>query len=253
MRRMMWLLTGAVALPLSVHAAEPTPTVGRVFSSQAKPGMTTQLEAGRKRHMDWHRKQNDSWAWFTWEVETGDRAGTYITGTFGHRWKDFDDWETKLGKGDTADGALNLTPFVGSTVNGFYELLPDVSRPSGSAEPAPLSELIHYQLNPGSAQEFRSAMKKVHEAIGKSSWNVNYAWYELSDGGDHPAYVLAFPMKGFADMESPDPSFPVMLEKAFGRYEAQEVMKSIDRSVKSMRSEIVRYRADLSYVPAPAK
>jgi hypothetical protein len=203
--------------------------------------------------MEWHRKQADAWAWFTWEVETGDRAGTFITGTFGHQWKDFDDWEAKLGKGDTADGALNLAPFAGSQANGFYTLVPDVSRLSGATEPPPMTELTHYQLKFGSEQEFRAAIKKIHEAIGKSTWKVNYEWYELVDGGDHPGYVLAFPLKGFADLAPPDPPFPAMLEKALGQYEAQEVMKAVDRCVKAARTEIIRYRSDLSYAPAAAK
>jgi hypothetical protein len=29
---------------------------------------------------------------------------------------------------------------------------------------------------------------------------VNYDWYALVNGGEHPAYVLAFPMRGFADL-----------------------------------------------------
>jgi hypothetical protein len=252
MRRTIWLLTGALAWPLSIAAAEPAGTVARVFASQAKPGMNAQLEAGRKRHMEWHRKQNDTWAWLTWEVETGDRAGTYVTGTFAHQWKDFDDWEAKLGKGDTADGNLNLAPFAGPQTNGFYVSLPDVSRPR-DGEPAPMSELNHYLLNMGTEDEFLSTMKKIHEAIGKSTWNVNYAWYQLVDGGEHPAFVLAFPMKGFADMAPADPPFPAMLEKAVGRHDAAELMKSVDRCVKSVRTEIVRYRPDLSYLPTPAK
>ena len=250
MRRTIWSLTGALALPAFLLGAEPPPPVARVFASQPKAGMNVQYEAGRKRHMDWHKKQADAWTWLTWQVETGDRAGTFLTGTFGHQWKDFDDWDAKLGKGDDADGALNLAPFVGSQVNGFYVLLPEVSRSAGSAEPSPMTELSHYQVKFGSQAEFRSAMKKIHEAIGKSTWKVNYEWYELVNGGDHPAYVLALPLKGFADMAPLDPPFPAMLEKALGQYEAQEVMKSVDRCTKSVRSEIVRYRPDLSYVPA---
>jgi len=247
MRRSIWFLTGALALPAFLLAAEPPPSVMRAFVTQPKTG----YEAGRKRHMDWHKKQADTWAWFTWEVETGDRTGAFVTGTFGHQWKDFDDWEAKLGKGDTADGALNLAPFVGSQTNGFYQFLADVSRPTeGSTEPPPMTELIHYQVKIGSAQEFRSAMKKFHEAIGKSTWKVSYEWYELVDGGEHPSFTLAFPLKGFADLAPPDPPFPAMLEKAMGQYDAQELMKAVDRCTKSVRSEILRYRPDLSYVPA---
>jgi hypothetical protein len=252
MRRTTGFLAGSLALATFGWGAEAPPAVARVFATQVKPGMNAQYEAGRKRHMDFHRKQADAWAWLTWEVETGDRAGTFLTGTFGHEFKDFDDWEAKLGKADTADGLLNLVPFTASQVNGFYVLLSEFSRPTGTLEPSPLTELVHYQLEPGTDETFRNAIQKIHEAIGKSTWKVNYDWYALANGGEHPAYVLAFPMKGFADLAPLDPPFPVMLEKALGPYEAREVRESLDRCVRSARSEIVRYRSDLSYLPAPA-
>ena len=65
-----------------------------------------------------------------------------------------------------------------------------------------------------------------------------------------PTFVLAIALNGWADLAPSEPSFPALLAKAFGDYEAGEILKSIDRSVKSVRSEVVRYRADLSYVPA---
>ena len=85
--------------------------VVRVFESRAKAGMSAQYEDGRKRHMDFHRKSGDTWAWNTWEIETGDRAGTYVTATDTHAWKDFDAWDQKLGAADDTDGAKNLAPY----------------------------------------------------------------------------------------------------------------------------------------------
>jgi hypothetical protein len=40
-----------------------------------------------------------------------------------------------------------------------------------------------------------------------------------------------------------------MLEEGLGRLEADAVLDLFDRSITSSRSEIVRYRADLSYTP----
>jgi len=46
---------------------------GRVFVT-VPSGMAQQYEEGRERHMDWHRKQGDTWTWDTWQVETGQRV-----------------------------------------------------------------------------------------------------------------------------------------------------------------------------------
>jgi len=251
MRKTGWILMAALALPTaSALAADQPGTVARVFVNVPKAGMGAQYEAGRKKHMDWHRKQNDSWAWFVWQVETGERSGSYIVGTFGHQWKDLDEWEKKLGGPDEADGQLNLAPFQGPGTNSILTVLPEVSRPSGGATPTAMSEVIHYQLKMGAEQEFRNAMKKVHEAIQKSGLDWHYSWFDLVDGGEHPTFVLAIAMNGWADLGPSETPFPVMLAKAFGEYEAGEILKSIDRSVKSVRSEVIKYRPDLSYVPA---
>jgi len=250
MRRTGFILAAALALPAgSSLAADQPGTVARVFVTAPKPGMGAQYEAGRKKHMDWHRKQNDTWAWFVWQVETGPNTGSHLAGTFGHQWKDFDEWEKKLGEGDTADGAINLAPFSGGGTNGIYNHLADVSRPGG-ATPSPMSEVIHYQLNMGAEQEFKSAIKKIHEAIGKAGLDWHYHWYELMDGGEHPTFVLSIAMNGFADLAPAETPFPAMLAKAYGEFEAGEVLKAIDRSVKSVRSEVIKYRPDLSYAPA---
>jgi hypothetical protein len=248
MQRSVWLLALTLALPVAGVAADAQGTVGRVFVTSPKPGMGAQYEAGRKKHSDWHRKQNDTWAWLVWQVQTGEATGSYVVGTFGHEWKDFDDWEAKLGEADGADAQVNLAPFTAPGTNGIYNLLPDVSRPS--ATPPPMSEIIHYHLKMGSEQEFRGAMKKVHEAIGKAGLDWHYGWYELVDGGEHPTFVLAISMQGWADLGPGDTPFPAMLAKAYGEYEAGEILRSIDHATKSARSEVIKFRPDLSYMPA---
>lgn len=248
MHRTCWLLALGLALPAAAPAADAQGTVGRVFVNRPKPGMAAQYEAGRKKHMDWHRKQNDTWGWLVWQVETGDDTGSYVVGTFGHQWKDLDEWEKKLGDADAADGALNLAPFSGPGTNSIVNFLPDVSRRSDA--PPPMSEIMHYQIKPGAEQEFRNAMKKVHEAIGKAGLDWHYGWYELVDGGYHPSFVLAIAMQGWADLGPGDTPFPAMLAKAYGEYEAGEILKAIDGSTKSVRSEVIKFRPDLSYVPA---
>jgi hypothetical protein len=59
--------------------------------------MGQQYEVGKK-HMQFHRNQKDTWTWNTFAVETGDNAGMYVTSSCGHAWKDFDEWEARMGK-----------------------------------------------------------------------------------------------------------------------------------------------------------
>lgn len=245
------LLLG-VATPI---VAQETPgTIGQVFITRVKAAMGKQYQEGRKRHMAWHKKQGDPWTWSTWEVASGPDTGSYITLSVGHTWKEFDDWQAKLGQGDTADVDLNMTPYAESTTVSYYEFLADLSRPAPeppNATPPKMSEVFHFLLKPDKASEFRHALQRAHEAIGKTNWPVSYSWYALVNGGEGPHFVLVLPRNSYADMAEPEMSFPAMLTKAFGPYEAQVIDGAFGQASKSQWSELLVYRPDLSHVPTP--
>jgi hypothetical protein len=255
MRRTKTFLASVGGLLLAATlAAQEQATVARIYTMQPKPGMTTQFEQGLKRHNTFHQKQNDSFAWFTWQVETGDRTGTYIRGTFGHRWKDFDDW-SRMEAADTADGAINLDPSTapGGT-SSFYLMRTDLSRPEDGPTPSPMAHLIHWLVKPASEAEFNANEKKIYDAIVKTSWPQKYAIYELLNGGEGATFVLSIPLKSWAGMQGPELPFPAMLEKAYGKVEAERLMAANAATLRAPeRSEVIRYRADLSYLPAAAK
>jgi hypothetical protein len=248
--------TGAIAavtLMLGFGApivAQETPgTIGQVIVTRVKAGMGKQYQEGRKRHMAWHKKQNDSWSWSTWEVTSGPYTGSYITLSFGHTWKDFDDWEARMGPGDAVDVDLNMTPYSESTTVSYYALLPDLSRPP-AATPK-MSQVLHYLLKPEKESEFRHALQRAHEAIGKTSWPQSYSWFELQNGGEGPHFVLVLPLNSFADMAGPEMPFPAMLAKAFGPFEAGAILDAFGQAAKSQWSELIVHRPDLGLISTP--
>ncbi len=70
--------------------------------------MTDKYEAGRKKHMAWHKAQGDPWAWNVYEITTGPDTGGYIIVSSNHQWADFDTWTAKFGDGDTADADASM-------------------------------------------------------------------------------------------------------------------------------------------------
>jgi hypothetical protein len=240
----VWLL----AVPLL--AQEKPGTVAGVWHVKLKAGMRQQFEQANKRHMEWHRQQKDTWAENVWEIVSGDQVGQYGYGTFNHHWKDFDS-HAKFDEADMADYYANVAPYVESEAGGFYLYHPEMSRPMGGD--APLSEVVEYHLNMTGESDFLMAVRKIHEAIQKTNYPVYYHLYELYNGGEHPTYVFVFPHKNWADFEPPEQTFLAMLEKAYGRDEAESVLKLFDKSVHGLRSQIIAYRPDLSYLPPPAK
>ena len=239
----VWLL----AVPLL--AQEKPGTVAGVWHVKLKAGMRQQFEQANKRHMEWHRQQKDTWAVDVWETASGQRVGQYGYGSFGHHWKDLDS-HAKFDEADMADYYANVAPYVESMAGGYYLYHPEMSRPMEGA--APLFEVVEYHLNIGGESDFLMALRKVQEAIQKSNYPVNYYTYELFNGGEHPTYVFTFPHKNWADFEPPEQTLRAVLEKAYGREEAESVLKLFDKSVHCVRSEIAASRPDLSYTP-PAK
>jgi hypothetical protein len=225
--------------------------VGWVHAMTIKPGMIKQFEEGRKRHMDWHRKQNDSWSWNLWQIVTGEDTGAYLSVTFGHSWKDLDAWEAKMGDADDADSNTNMVPFLASERASLWMVLKDSSHPGNMSEAPKMAEVNHFLLKPGSEEDFNDAIKKVNDAIVKTDWPVHYTWYALVDGGAGPHYVLVLEMKGWADLAEPNPSFRGMLEKAVGKHDADVLIHSFNHTIEHEWTETIRYRPDLSYVPAP--
>jgi hypothetical protein len=63
--------------------------------------------------------------------------------------------------------------------------------------------------------------------------------------------VLSLPRDKFADFNPPDgKTFPDMLKEQLGEDEDRARTDMVDRAVQSIFTEMIAYRADLSYVPA---
>ena len=251
MRRIgiFFAVLSVLLLALPALAQEPEGAVGRVYYLKAKAGMEQQFEAGVKKHIDWHRRQNDPWTFYWWQVETGEQFGQYVVGTFEHRWEDFDGRAT-LDAADDADFAATVAPYVDSVRAIVVVGLPQLSLPPAAEGPAPLSSVITFHLNMGGQAEFPYVIGKFHQAIQKTNWPTNYLWYALVNGGEHPTFYLVLPRNNWAGFKPPAKPFPAMLEEAYGREEAAALLKQLSKLIHCQRSEMLRFRSDLSYRPA---
>jgi len=61
--------------------------------------------------------------------------------------------------------------------------------------------------------------------------------------------VLVLPRRNWAEFKPVEKPFERMLEEAVGRQEAQSLLETFSRAVKSASSSILRARPDLSYIP----
>ena len=240
----------AVVLLAAAAWAQNPGEICRINFVKPKPGAAQQFEAGRKKHMQFHKTHNDAWAWNTFLIETGMNTGTYVTSTCGHEWKDFDDWEKKLGTADGADYNANVGAYEQQAWSSFYRYRTDMSQGQGSQGPAALSAVYIYRLHRGKMDDFVANTKKIADALRAAKWPGSAAYLELVNGGEGPTFVLILGRKGWADFAPGPKTVFQIVEEAYGKEQADALWKSRDATIAQSFTEAATYRPDLSYVPA---
>lgn len=231
--------------------AQNASNVCRIYFTKPKPGSEAQLEQGRKKHMQFHKSQNDTWTWTTFAIETGMNAGVYVTSTCGHAWKDFDDWEKRMGKADTADAAASMSPHQQASWNGFYVYRSDMSLGAANRPPTPITAVTIYVLHPGAQNDFMDAIKKINDALAKQpDWPKTSGWLQLVNGGEGPTFVLLNARQNWADFAPLPKSVQDVVTETYGKDQADSIYKTIRNSTEHLLTESAVYRPDLSYSPA---
>src|ERR687897_68730 len=87
MRPVRLLCSALVVLaPAFASAQTPPPdSVTEVLRQKARPGTVQEYEAGRKKHMDWHKAQNARGVGEVLGVRPGRDPGCYVTASGGHK------------------------------------------------------------------------------------------------------------------------------------------------------------------------
>ena len=241
-----------VLAPVFPALAQPS-AVAEINFQTPKSGMSQQYEAARKKHNGWHKSQKDAWSWYTWEVVSGPRTGTYVTGTFGHDWKDFDT-RGKFNEADLAEFQTSVGPSLANAYTSYYVTRADISLtpPSPGGSPAAMSSITLFHLKPDSVNDFIDAAKKINEGIKKTNYAVPgpSRWFQLVNGGEGPLFVLSGDRANWAAFQANEKTLDVMMEEAYGKEQGAATLASLRKAVHTIATEIIRYRPDLSYVPA---
>lgn len=238
-----------VGVPV-VRAQEKPDRVARVEFIKAKPGMEAQLEEAGKKHFGWHKKQGDTWTIYLWQVITGDNAGNYYLGTFGHAWKEFDAREA-FDAADDQDAMAAVGPYLQSDTPSLWREVEDASRHDAQAKgPSKFAQLTHYFVKPAKLSAFTDALKEIKAALDGAKFPVHTEWYALASGGPGPHYVAVTNRGSWAEFAGPEKSMTKVLDEALGARKATELIDAIREATTSTYSEVLLYRPDMSYLPA---
>ena len=251
MRPVVASVAGALVVLVSVVVSAqtaPPDSVTEVIRQKARQGTRQQYEAARKKHMAWHKAQNDPWAWDVYEITTGPDTGSYIIASGNHQWKEMEEWGAKLGDADTADSQAAMGGYIDGSERSYWTQLNSISRLPPLNERAPLATVTFYRIKPGTDAAVRAAIGKLSAALDAGKYPLRMVWYVLSNGGVGPTYAVVVPRTGLGEM-APTPTLLELLEKQLGKADADALVKAFFDNVVSVNSEMLNRRPDLSYVP----
>ncbi len=240
--------TVLVSLLIPAFGQTPPGNIAKFYWVKVKPGMEQKYEEAYKKHVQWHRDQNDPWTWTAFVWETGERSGQYVVRTGEHYWADFDG-RGEFEAADTAHAQANLLPLVESVEVSYAETLPELSRPPEGQEPFPLVQVTQFEIRPEMSYQFLSAIKKVRDALDKAEWGNPGVWTRNLAGSAGNVYTVVTFHRNWASLKEPETSLLGAVEKILGHAETSQLSESFWKCVKSSRSDLVRYRPDLSYYP----
>ena len=115
------------------------------------------LANGYKKHLEWHKANNDPILWYAWFVVEGERLGHFIDGAYGVTGTQFDSRPDPAG--DAADAIENFVPFADMQYRRIYRLRKDLGTSSflENRKPSSLMQVVYYQVRPGTQVSFEAA------------------------------------------------------------------------------------------------
>ncbi len=212
----------------------------RIFTVTPRENMTASLvQDDYRSYLRARREARDRFIWHTWQINTGPRAGGFTGGTFGRLLEEF----------DSENSVNNSLAFYFPTAkiedNAFFVGLPGLGRNPFWEESPPTNfvEVRYFRIAPGKESAFEGILATTREAYIKGRQPRNYAVYRLYNGGPQTIFILWVPLEKLSDMQYPDRGPTAVLDFFINSQDVAPI-------IQSTHSELLRYRADLSYTPS---
>jgi hypothetical protein len=211
--------------------------VSRVVAWKPKPGLEHTFEEGYKRHLEWHRKNADTWTWHGWTLISGDRDGMFVDGTFFHQWTDLDAPVNPAGDG--ADNAVNVEPYAEVRSVATYEAVPGLTNLSPQHLNAPLLTFCYIEVVPGHATQFEALTTEALRSADIKA--VPHAVLRPVNGATE--YLLLLPAEKLSAVGTQAALIDRILQSVAGDSKYPAV-------VAHFRTEMARHHPEMSYIPS---
>ncbi|ELR69009.1 hypothetical protein C900_05567 [Fulvivirga imtechensis AK7] len=237
--------------PISAQNTEVRGNAAYIFAYYPKENAREHFENGYKKHLSWHAAKNDPLVWYAWYVQTGDRLGLFIDGTFGISHGAFDNRIAPAEDGQ--DFQETTAPYVDNAFRKVYTLKPELSTAQLLEEhtPSKMIEVYDIVVHPGAEARFETTISSLKKALDMRQEKPRFTVYKLLSGGEQSGYLIMVPRENAAyfDEKMHFTSISELVTKVFPVAQASALNQDIVGSVKHIKSETWGYRADLSLIP----
>lgn len=221
-----------LALLLPVIGSAQSRSLAQFVTWNPKPGMEQQFEEGYKKHLEWHKNAGDTWNWYGWFFLSGPRTGQFMDATIDHAWGDFDNPVDPAG--DRADNEKHTVPYADFIDAAKLNAVSNLSRSGQYGLRTKYIKMITLQvLDDFSANvRIRNLRNKLADKTG-----INFfVTYKTVDGGRMDHWYILIGTDSWAGFEQCEDAGDRLIDSAV---------------FKSITSETLLYRHDLSYFPPP--
>lgn len=240
--------------PLTV-SAQSTDSIegeaGILFGYFPKEGKESAFDEGYKKHLEWHRNNNDPFVWYGWYVITGDRVGMFIDGTFGLSFQAFDNRVKP--REDAAHFEQTTAPYADVAYRKVFTLKKELSTvtPLEQKTPSRHVEAYTFSIRPGMEPLFEEVLSTLSARVKKEQPARSFTLYRQLTGGRLPSYLLMVPHDGFAAFDSGKTitTLSNTIIQTFDESESKNLTDRLSRCIQNIHGETWLYRPDLSYFP----
>ncbi len=242
-----WITVLVLVLCYADLTMAQTGKAARVVLIKPKEDRNRDFEMGYKRHLEWHKQNKDTWAWYGWQIVAGENFGYFMDGTFGHKWEDFDN--PVMPAADAADNNVNVTPYANFVSNSYVVLLDHLSncRLLETKQPSAMIEFHRFEIKPGFENDFEEILSICHKTFDKQS--RRHTVYKMINGGSVPQYLIMFPMDKVSELQRAEISIENTVLNSLSASASVLMQQKMQTGVVFHAASILRYRADMSYFP----
>lgn len=241
----LFLATAAPAL----SAQQDEAGVTEMIRLEVPVGQQQALEEGLQAHHEVAAAQGVDEAVIIWQVVTGKHSGDFYVGFVGRSWSDFDTPMADDPEAMQQSIRENIIPHVKDYHTTFWRHRPELSHQPGEAGGGPdqLMNVVFFEIEDGGAmREAAAEITRVAEEAGFQGpgWGMHTLQY-----GGGSVWALVSERADWAGLAEPDTTLWDVLSEHKSDHEMDALEKQLDKAIASSRSEIFRYRADLSHLP----